>query len=131
MPNSSVSSRSQPVPMPKRNRPSLKWSRVAISFGQQDRIAFRHEANAGTQFERGRYRRSPSERNERIDAFVVHLRDCSVGGSRPGRLGAGGDGRVFWNPKRFEPVSFASLRQLGDVDGRLGDKHRDANIHGR
>ena len=98
-------------------------------LGQQDGVALRHQADARTQFERAGDRRGPPQRHKGVHAFVVHLRDDPVRRARPGRLGAGGDGRVFRHPQRLEAVPLASLRQLGNVNGGLGNEHCDANFH--
>ena len=99
-------------------------------LGQQDGVAFGDEADAGAELEVGGNRRSPPQRDKWVDALVVHLRDDAVRGAGPGRFGPGWNGRVLGNPEGFKTVGFAGLRQLGNVDGGLGDKHCDADIHG-
>ena len=98
-------------------------------LGQQNGVALRHQADARAELQRAGNRRGPPQRHKGIHAFVVHLRDDPVRRPRPGGLGPGGNCRVFRHPQRLKAVPFASLRQLGNVNGGLGDEHCDANFH--
>ena len=68
-------------------------------LGQQDGVALRHQADARAQLERRGYRRGPAQRDEGINAFVVHLRYHAVGRTGPRRLGAGRYGGMFRHPQ--------------------------------
>ena len=95
---------------------------------RRDGIALDHEADAGAELELRRDRRRHRERDERIVAVPVLLRQGAAAGPRA--AAARRDVRVLGHPQRLEAALLDGAREIVGADRVVRGEHDDAVVHG-
>ena len=88
-------------------------------LGQQQRVALGHQADAGAQLDRCRYRRRPGQGHERVDDAPVLFRDDAVRRAGVRRCCPDRKNRVFRHPERLETQLLGPLRQERRIGGAV------------
>ena len=99
-------------------------------LGEQQRVPLRHETDAGAQLDLGRDCRRPGKGNEGIDDVGVDSWNDTVRRSRPGTGRCDGNYRVLRHPQRLESHLLGPTGKNCDIDGVVGGKCRNADVHG-
>jgi hypothetical protein len=111
----SVSSRSQPAPIPKRPPAAEEIERRDL-LGQQQRVPLGDQHDARGELDAARRPRGAGQGDERVDEVRVALRDHAVGRSLKAALRLHRDERMLGAPERFEAELLGLLRHEADVD---------------
>jgi len=96
-------------------------------LGGLDRVALRHQADAGADLEPRGDGGSRTQHDEWVHDVVVSLRQ--VAALRPGRGARQGDVAVLGQPERLEAAILQRPRQLGRRNRVVRDEHGDADVH--
>src|SRR5215467_5934672 len=97
-------------------------------LGQMQRVALRHERDAGGQPQRGCYRRGARKGNVRLGKVRVGPGDSAARGrERTGALYR--YGRMLGIPDRFKPQAFRRSAHEGGVDGVCRQGHGQSDTH--
>jgi hypothetical protein len=92
-----------------------------------DRVALRHQADAGAELERFRDPRRERKRDEGVVRVPILLRQVTT--ARPRGLPARRDMRVLGQEQRLEAALFQCGGQLVHSDAVIGGEDEDADMH--
>jgi hypothetical protein len=98
---------------------------------EQERVALRHERDAGAELHLRRHTRRASQSDERVDEMRVRLGDDAVGRAREAARAVDRHDRVLGAPQRLEAQALGDPRDERWIDAVRGKRDGDADVHGR
>ena len=107
--------------------PARQLVQARHAFGGDDRIALRHQADAGAELERFGRRGGEGQRDERVVGVAIAFRKLAA--ARKGRAAAGGDVGVLADEQGFKTAILQRLGQLAGVDAVVGRKIENTYTH--